>query len=634
MCGFVAILQQSSPIDRGKASACLAAIAHRGPDAEGKWQEGPVFLGHRRLSIIDLATGQQPMHSSDGRYVVVFNGEIYNFAELRELLVREGAAFQTRSDTEVILEGYRCWGKDVVHRLQGMFAFLVWDRAEKIAFAARDRLGIKPLCWAETSDRLVVASTLEPILALDEFRRIDLIAVRDLMTFDYIPAPRSVLRGVQKLDPGSRFQWQWGKGGSPSVERYWRPPKVNANSQPPDEFELEQLLEAAVRRQMISDVPIGAFLSGGIDSSLLVALMSRHSAGPVRTFSVSFAEGGVDESPIADKVARYFKTDHTVLPAEAVGPEQLLQILGRLDEPFCDPALVPTFILSQMTKRHVKVALSGDGGDEVFGGYVKYLRGETNGNGQLPLSGAFRSMLQALPWRPRGVGRFYPKVLGGRDLFKYGATLYGDCPVFRKDLRQLLARTYHTEAQIPEFFAPWETKARQYGAHWDQDVIMRTDLETYLSENCLVKTDRASMLASLEVRVPFLDEMVLDRILPLPNTAKIQNLQLKALLMPLCRRMLPREVWDRPKHGFNVPLDVRLAGAWRPAVEAALDWGERHLDLFDYRYLWRLHQINLREGNISGELWNPFVLLAWSMAHSSTDWQLGASEPREATAST
>ena len=163
---------------------------------------------------------------------------------------------------------------------------------------------------------------------------------------------------------------------------------------------------------------------------------------------------------------------------------------------------------------------------------------------------------------------------------------------------------------------------------------MRTDLETYLSENCLVKTDRASMLASLEVRVPFLDEMVLDRILPLPNTAKIQNVQLKALLMPLCRRLLPREVWDRPKHGFNVPLDVRLAGAWRPAVEAALDWGERHLDLFDYRYLWRLHQINLREGNISGELWNPFVLLAWSMARSSTDWQLGASEPREATAPT
>ena len=340
------------------------------------------------------------------------------------------------------------------------------------------------------------------------------------MTFDYIPAPRTLLQGVQKLDPGSRFQWQWEKSGPPSVERYWRPPAADVKSQPPDEFELEQLLEAAVRRQMISDVPIGAFLSGGIDSSLLVALMSRHSARPVRTFSVAFAEGGVDESPIADKVARCFHTDHTVLRAESVGAEQLLHLLGRLDEPFCDPALVPTFMLSEMTKRHVKVALSGDGGDEVFGGYPKYLRGETNGNRQLPLSGAFRSLLRVMPWRPRGVGRIYPKVLGWRELFRYAATLYGDCPVFRKDLRQLLARTYHAEAQIPEFFAPWEQKARQYGTRWDQDVIMRTDLETYLSENCLVKTDRASMLASLEVRVPFLDEMVLDRIVPLSSSLK------------------------------------------------------------------------------------------------------------------
>jgi asparagine synthase (glutamine-hydrolysing) len=634
MCGFVAILQESSPIDLAMAKRCLSTIAHRGPDAEGVWEEGPVFLGHRRLSIIDLATGQQPMHSSDGRYVVVFNGEIYNFAELRERLIHEGATFQTQSDTEVILEGYRRWGKDVVHLLEGMFAFLVWDRAEKIAFAARDRLGIKPLCWAETPGRLVVASTLEPVLALDEFRRIDLVAVRDLMTFDYIPAPRTVLEGVRKLEPGSRFQWQWEKGSPPLIERYWGPPAADSKSQPPDEFELEELLEAAVRRQMISDVPIGAFLSGGIDSSLVVALMSRHSAHPVRTFSVSFAEGGVDESPIADRVAKRFHTNHTVLPAESVGPEQLLNLLGRLDEPFCDPALIPTFILSEMTKRHVKVALSGDGGDEVFGGYPKYLRGETNGHRTLPLSGALRAMLRVLPWRPRGVGLLYPKVLPSRELFTYAFTVYGDCPVFRKDLRQLLARTCHRAAHIPEFFVPWEQKSRQYGTRWDQDLVMRTDLETYLSENCLVKTDRASMLASLEVRVPFLDEMVLDRIVPLHSSVKIQNGQLKSLLMPLSRRLLPREVWDRPKHGFNVPLDVRLAGAWRPAVETALDWGERHLDLFDYRYLWRLHKINIKERGISGELWNPFVFLAWLMAHASVGWQLGASEPLESAIST
>ena len=278
-----------------------------------------------------------------------------------------------------------------------------------------------------------------------------------------------------------------------------------------------------------------------------------------------------------------------------------------------------------MTKRHVKVALSGDGGDEVFGGYVKYLRGETNGNGQLPLSGAFRSMLQALPWRPRGVGRFYPKVLRRVETSSNTrATLYGDCPVFRKDLRQLLAREYHAEAQIPEFFAPWETEGTAIRnplgpgcnhAHRPGNLLERE----------LPGKDRSGQHAGIPGSAGAVSRRNgTRRILPLPSTAKIQNGQLKALLMPLCRRLLPREVWDRPKHGFNVPLDVRLAGAWRPAVEAALDWGERHLDLFDYRYLWRLHQINLREGNISGELWNPFVLLAWAMAHSGKGWQAGA----------
>jgi asparagine synthase (glutamine-hydrolysing) len=614
MCGFMAILQDHCIIDRVTARRALDMIAHRGPDASGEWQEGDVFLGHRRLSIIDLTTGDQPMQSSDGRYTIIFNGEIYNFVELRELLGREGATFRTRSDTEVILQGYQRWGSSVVQQLHGMFAFVIWDRVRRAAFGARDRLGIKPLCWTMYHGALLIASTLEPFAVLGEFEQFDLTAVRDLMTFDYIPAPRTLFKGVRKLEPGSQFAWHFG-ADEPTIERYWSPPIEDAASPVPDEFELEDLLDSAVKRQMISDVPIGAFLSGGIDSSLLVALMARHSARPVRTFSVAFAEHEMDESPIAQLVARQFGTEHTVLRAEEVGPEALLELLGRLDEPFCDAAFVPTFALSDMTRRHVKVALSGDGGDEVFGGYPKYLRGEAC-RPPLLFSSLLHRGLRALPWRPRGAARVYWRTLSSQDQMRFAWACYGDFPVFRKDMRQLLVRAYQDAAQIEEYFAPWERRAQRYGARLDTEVLMRTDLETYLSDNCLVKTDRASMLASLEVRVPYLDEMVLDRILPIPAQAKLGGGQLKALLMPIARRLLPKEVWNRPKHGFDIPLDVRLAGAWRPAVEAALQWGESNCDIFNYRYLRRLHSINMAEGGIAGELWNPFVLLAWAMARS------------------
>ena len=276
---------------------------------------------------------------------------------------------------------------------------------------------------------------------------------------------------------------------------------------------------------------------------------------------------------------------------------------------------MPTFTLSAITRQHVKVALSGDGGDEVFGGYTKYLRGEAS-RPPLPLSSLLHRGLRALPWRPRGASHVYRRTLSSQDQIRFSWTCYGDFPVFRKDIRQLLVRTYQDAAQVEQYFAPWEQRAQRYGERFDTDVLMRTDLETYLSENCLVKTDRASMLASLEVRVPYLDETVLDRILPLPAQEKLRSGQLKALLLPMARRLLPKEVWDRPKHGFDVPIDVRLAGAWRPALEAALRWGESNCDLFNYRYLRRLHAINLAEGGISGELWNPFVLLAWAMARS------------------
>jgi len=615
MCGLIAVLQGATLAPLPTLRRALNALHHRGPDAGGEWQDEGVYLGHRRLAIIDLQTGQQPMHSADRRYVIVFNGEIYNFRELKQELAAAGARFVTKSDTEVILEGYRHWGPAVVEKLNGMFAFVIWDRLTQSAFAARDRLGIKPLSWAVKGDALIISSTLEPFVEFGVFDELDPVAIRDLMTFDYVPAPRSIRKTVRKLEPGCRFEWRPG-GGEPTIESYWTPPAVDDAMEAPGEAELESLLERSVSRQLVSDVPIGVFLSGGIDSSLLVALMARHSDRPIKTYSVSFSGKEADESAVAAMVARQFGTEHSVLRAEEVDGTALQHLIGSLDEPFCDAALVPLYALSRLTRAHVKVTLSGDGGDEIFGGYEKYVRLAPNA-APTRVSGAVRWSLETLRWRPRGVGRLYERTLSGAESVRYAYARYGDFPVFRKDLSQLFSRDFREGASIDEFFEPWDRIGRTYGGHTDCDLLMRADLRTYLSENCLVKTDRASMLASLEVRVPFLDELLLDRIVPLHASQKIVGGQLKALLLPLAKRLLPPEVWNRPKHGFNVPVEVHLAGIWRGVVDDALRWGERHFGVFNYRYLRRLQRINLSEHAVGLELWNPVVLLTWAMAQAA-----------------
>lgn len=616
MCGFVAFIHNTPIVEPDTARLAIDKMFHRGPDAGGEWREQDVCLLHRRLSIIDLATGDQPMQSGDRRYVIVFNGEIYNFPELREQLADKGIRCKTRSDTEVIVEGYRQWGAGVVERLNGIFAFVIWDRHERRVFAARDRLGIKPLCWSLYNGGLIVSSTLEPFEVLNGFKEIDPEAVRDLMTFDYIPSPRTILEGVNKLEPGCQLYWEFGTG-QPAITRYWSPPGPQVHAAPPSPEELEELLDRAVARQMISDVPIGAFLSGGIDSSLLVAIMVRHSRTPVRTFSCAFAESQINESPIAELVARQFGTDHLVLQAEDIGPKALLDLLGGLDEPLADPAIIPTYALSQMTGLHVRVALSGDGGDEVFGGYPKYLQG-MNPRIIWPFGHQLDAVLRSMPWRLQGMHSLYWRTLTPKALIPWSYSRFGDFPVFPKDLRQLINPSYHERSKVDRFFSFWQRRADRFKDSSKVDLLMRVDLETYLTENCLVKTDRASMLASLEVRVPYLDELILDRILPLSAEHKIVDGELKALLKPLAKRLLPPAVWDRPKHGFDVPISDWLAGKWKPALETVLEWGEEHVDIFHYPYLRRLQRQNERDRQTGRYLWNPFVLLAWMMDRSIT----------------
>jgi asparagine synthase (glutamine-hydrolysing) len=609
MCGFFAIFQSSPVFDQSTADAAAKSLAHRGPDGFGQWSADHAMLFHHRLSIIDLVTGQQPMHSRNGRFVIIFNGEIYNFLELREQLTKEGVQFRTHSDTEVLLEGYCAWGPAIVDRLNGMFAFVIWDRLEQKVFGARDRLGIKPFTWAFHEGALIVSSTLEPFTVLQPFRQIDPVAIRDLLTFDYIPVPRTILQHVFKLEPGSCFHWSLGRQ-SLDIERFWTPPAADFKAEAPGEEELEELLRRSVRRQMISDVPIGVFLSGGIDSSLLVALMAQESSKPVRSFAVAFQDREFDESPIAEIVAKEFGTEHTVLRAETLTSNELLELLGSLDEPFADTAVVPTYSLSKMTAGYVKVAMSGDGSDEVFGGYSKYMQGDSRAS-RIPGGCILDRVLRALPWRPRGASHLYRRTLTDKERIRWSYVRYGDFPVYRKDLRQVLSPCYHETAQVTQYFEPWERIAKQYGDGFDSDVLMRTDLTTYLSENCLVKTDRASMLASLEVRVPYLDEMLLDRILPLHASKRIVNGKFKALLMPIVQRLLPRQVWNRPKHGFNVPVGQLMTNQWQPAIQSTLEWGKQNVDFFDYQYLNSLAAISSREAGIDRELWNPVVVLCW-----------------------
>lgn len=626
MCGIFAALQTKPKWDLHTLNSALDSLQHRGPDGRGAWNDEYIFLGHRRLAIIDLISGAQPMLSHDERYAITFNGEIYNYLELRSQLEACGNKFITASDTEVILEGYRCWGIDFLKHIEGMFAFVLWDRKTKSLVAARDRLGIKPLCWSEDNENLLFASTLEPFFELPKFlRELNFEALRDVLVYDYIPVPNTIIKNVNKLPPASFLTWSVAHP-QVSIQPYWQiPSSTQPTSLVTREHVIDRVefaLEQAVKRQMISDVPLGAFLSGGIDSSLLVAFMARHSLNPVKTFSISFRNAAYDESKYAQEVASQYGAQHTVLPAEDISGSQMVDILARLDEPFADPALIPTFALSALTREHVTVALSGDGGDEIFGGYPKYLRGEDYHKNLLWQSmRPLKWLADVVPMRPRGVGSLYWRTLNVREQLRFAWTHYGDYPIFRKDLSQVLSSSAAQKANVQNYFSSWEKQAALWGTTYDSDLLMRTDLTTYLNDNCLVKTDRMSMLNSLEVRVPYLDELVVKEAVHLPADWKIYNGKLKSLLMPLAEKMLPRSVWDRPKHGFTVPLGQSMGDSWLVEVNRLLDWGDAHLPIFNYPYLRRLNSINQKTFNIGRELWTPIVILAW-FSHRITKFSI------------
>lgn len=607
MCGILIAVGDTFHAD---FTAALVALKMRGPDAHEVLAHGGALLGHARLAVIDLAGGRQPMVSTGGRLAIVYNGEIYNFAALRRELEAAGHAFATRSDSEVLLTGYLHWGEGVLEKLDGMFAFAIHDLADGSVFLARDRLGIKPLFWGTHGGGLVAASTLAPFFALPTFpKRLDPEGLRDYLAFQTPLAPHTLVKDIQSLPPGACLKWKVGAGGT--ARQWWEIPAPCETA--PDHGalvdETDRLFAQAVKSQLAADVPLGAFLSGGIDSSLIVHYMALAGAAPIRTFSVRFAEQGFDESPAALAVARQYGTEHHVLGAPELTVDTLAAALADLDQPLADPAYIPTWALSRLTRRHVTVALSGDGGDELFGGYPRFLDTvdrHPDSVGKRLLRIALRHGLA-----PAGLTR---RALAGADLLHYRHVELGDYPGSRKDLRHYLAPEVAAAARPDQTLALWRTLAERYGGH-DQAALLRADLWTYLSENCLTKTDRASMAHGLEVRVPLLANAIQDRMLRLPANVHFDAGGGKAILRALARRHLPEIVWNRPKHGFSVPLRTNFAGPWRDWCEAQVAAARMRAPWLNAGAIARLgKQVQRGHGNV--RLFYTFVvLLAWLARH-------------------
>jgi len=550
-------------------------------------EKAGVGLGHRRLSVIDLsAAGRQPMASDDGEVHIVYNGEVYNFRKIRNTLKGYGHHFHTETDTEVILKAYIQWGIDCLHEFVGMFALALWDSRKQCVFLARDRLGIKPLYYYFRGGTLLFASELKALMAFRDFKRdIDPDAIPLFLHYQYIPAPGTIFKNTYKLLPGHYLMYN---GNELSSHKYWILPDMLEHggrlSSSEDERveELHDLVTRAVSERLVSDVPLGALLSGGIDSSVVVALMQKVNTSPVRTFSIGFREPGYNEAPWAARVARHLGTDHTEL---YVTSREAMDVIPRLpeiyDEPFADSSAIPTFLVCELARSRVTVGLSGDGGDEQFAGYVRYWTTQAMANGFQRLPGSMKKALVLLlagipspwvercylPWRQLLPQRFrvanfpdkWQKFLTmlrhtqALELYRMTICLWPEDELIRLTGRQLSQGMYEEAFRETE---GWPLLSQ----------LMRVDQRTYLPDAMLTKVDRASMAVSLEVRVPLLDHRVVEYTSKLPDSLKYRNGTGKYLLKKLLARYLPTELFERPKMGFGVPIDRWLRNDLKPLL--------------------------------------------------------------------
>ena len=640
MCGIAGMVDwraaTSADALRSIAEAMIETVRHRGPDAGDVWveAEGGVALGQRRLAIIDLSPGgAQPMHSADRRFVITFNGEIYNYRDIRRELQAAGHSMRSDSDTEVLLEACALWGVEAaIERAIGMFAFALWDRKTRSLTLARDRLGIKPLYYAATPERILFASQLKAFRPAPHWKpTIDEDAVVGYLRHAYIAQPRTIYREAEKLAPGHILTLRG--GSTPSPKCFWDLRGIAAagqrrNDPVPDPREaadrLDALLRDSVKLRMIADVPLGAFLSGGIDSSTVVALMQAQSTRSVKTFSIGFHESGYDEAQCAKQVAAHLGTDHTEFYVE---PRHALDVIPHLadwfDEPFADPSQIPTYLVSELTRKHVTVALSGDGGDELFAGYNRYVWAERLARAvnlvPRPLRGASAAALRALA--PQTWNRLFGFVPAAWRPALPGDKLHKITTLLDNPQPDAIYRRLVSQWERPEEVAAAGREPR--GPLWDPtiahdfpDLVPRMqllDMITYLPDDILTKVDRATMAVGLEGRVPLLDHRVVAYSWSLPLEFKLRGGRSKWLLRQVLDRYVPRSLIDRPKMGFGVPIDAWLRGPLREWAESLLAPARLASDGFvrvePVRRAWREHLEGSR--NWQYPLWTVLMLQAW-----------------------
>ncbi|HMC21784.1 MAG TPA: asparagine synthase (glutamine-hydrolyzing) [Thermoanaerobaculia bacterium] len=613
MCGIAGILSlDGRPVVAEDVQNMCDAIVHRGPDDQGLFVRPDVGLGMRRLSIIDLQTGQQPISNEDGSVWVVFNGEIYNFQALRNDLIGRGHRLATRTDTEVIVHLYEEYGASVVDHLRGMFAFALWDARRKRLLLGRDRLGIKPLYYADFGDRLVFASELKAILQLPGVEReLDWVAVNHLLTNLTTPSSQSIIRGIRKLEPAHVLLA--GPDAPTRVLRYWDvvfEPNRRATEDDLIE-ELRETIDESVGMHMISDVPVGAFLSGGIDSSSVVAHMAQQAGRrPVKTFAIGFNEASFNELPYARTIARRFGTDHHELVLEPDITGIVDDLVWHLDEPFGDPSAIPTFMVSRMAAEQVKVVLSGDGGDELFAGYDKYsVEQRERRYSRLPLF--VRRTLGA-------VGSRMGESARGRNFLLHhslsGWERYIDAAAFFRERAR-------RELLHPDVFAPLQNDDPLRGAHW-LSAAQYLDLHRYLPDDILTKVDRMSMAHSLEVRVPLLDHKVVEFAATIPPELNLNGDGGKCLFKKAMRGILPDEVIDRPKRGFAVPLASWFRGELEGfARELLLSRRCRERNIFNHAYVERVLDLHRGGRPLDFQLWTLISFEMWCRTFVDTRTQ-------------
>lgn len=624
MCGISGFAGSPVEAQQGRLilEAMCHAIRHRGPDDEGYYVGSHAALGVQRLSIIDVAGGHQPISNEDGTVWVAFNGEIYNFLDLRSDLQRRGHRLETHSDTEVIVHLYEELESDLVSRLDGMFAFAIWDQHRSRLVLARDRMGKKPLHYAFVGDGLVFASELKGILQHPGVvRELSIPALTRYLAFDYVPAPRTIFRGIFKLPPGHLLTYE---GRQARVTQYWDLPIPTEEANRPGASEqLLRLLEAATRRRLMSEVPLGAFLSGGIDSSAVTALMARASSAPIKTFSIGFAEQSFDESRYARQVAAYLGTDHH---EEIMAPRVMLDLIDQigevLDEPLADASILPTYLLSRFTRQHVTVALSGDGGDELFAGYPTYQA---------------HQLARRMGWTPR------PILAGARALATRLPVSYGDFSLDFKirrfisglgyplalrhalwlgsfgvdDLSALLTPEVWQQVKSDDLFSEIRAYVKSAENRDWLGKLLYLDAKLYLQDGVLVKVDRASMACSLEVRSPFLDTAVVEFASRLAAPEKLHGFTTKYLLKRSLKHVLPDSILNRRKKGFGIPVGLWIRGELRDLFRGMLD-SKRIAEqgLLNPQAVGRLLSEHLDgKQDHRKKLWNLLVFQMWHRAY-------------------